>query len=152
MKKIILLILLMIPVVVIGQSRDKKRNITDSILQRVDSILVVGNALVNHIEEDLSLKNRYKLYSTQNIYNFLELDTKTGIIKQVQWNLDSDKEGSLYINYEDLNMGEGFGSGTFELYSTQNIYQFILLDKVTGRKWHIQWGFGEGQRWIRRIW
>lgn len=152
MKKIVLFILLMLPVAVFSQSKMNQSNFADSVLQRIDSMLVMGYALVDHIETDLSLKNRYKLYPTQNIYNFLELDTKTGIIKQVQWNLDSGKEGSLYINSEDLNIGTGEGSGTFELYSTQNIYQFILLNKVTGRIWHVQWGFEDAKRWIRRIW
>ena len=141
MKKIVLFILLMLPVAVFCQSKMRVSNYTDSVLQRIDSMLVMGYALVDHIETDLSIKNRYKLYPTQNIYNFLELDTKTGIIKQVQWNLDSDKEGTVYINRKDLDFGMGEGSGTFELYSTQNIYQFILLNKVTGNMWHVQWGF-----------
>lgn len=103
------------------------------------------------IELDLSLKNRYKLYQTENIYTFLELDTKTGQIKQVQWSLDSDNEGSIIINGEDLTYGYGYGSGSFELYPTKNMYQFILLDKTNGRKWHIQWGMEDKKRWIRRI-
>ena len=152
MKKIVLFILLMLPVAVFSQSKMRVSNYTDSVLQRIDSMLVMGYALVEHIETDLSIKNRYKLHPTQNIYNFLELDTKTGIIKQVQWNLDSDKEGTVYINRKDLDFGMGEGSGTFELYSTQNIYQFILLNKVTGSMWHVQWGFEDEKRWIRRIW
>lgn len=43
-------------------------------------------------------------------------------------------------------------AGNFELYPTQNMYQFLLLDKVTGRTWHVQWGFEEKERWIQRIW
>ncbi len=58
----------------------------------------------------------------------------------------------MFINSEDLSIGEGYyGPGTFELYPTSNMFQFILIDKVYGRKWHIQWGMEEDKRWIRRI-
>lgn len=63
--------------------------------------------------------------------------------------LDDDKEGSATLNNEDLSLGTG--CGTFELYPTKNIYQFLLLDKVTGRRWHVQWGFESSKRWIKRI-
>ena len=76
-------------------------------------------------------------------------DTMTGKIEIVQWSLDDDKEGSATLNDEDLSLGTG--CGTFELYPTKNIYQFLLLDKVTGRRWHVQWGFESSKRWIKRI-
>ena len=98
-----------------------------------------------------SLKERYKLYQTENIYTFLQLDTKTGMIEQVQWSLDSDNEGSVTINSDDLTYGFGYGSGSFELYPTKNMYQFILIDKTCGKKWHVQWGMESSKRWIRRI-
>ena len=123
----------------------------DSLLVKIDSLLQANNSLLDHIELNLSLKQRYKLYPTENIYNFLQLDTKTGIIEQVQWSLDSDNEGSVSINSEDLTYGFGYGSGSFELYPTKNMYQFLLLDKTTGRKWHVQWGMKSSERWIRRI-
>lgn len=146
MKIRILLFFLMIPLATFA---DKKVRI-DSIQVVRDSIMLAKIRLVEQIEIDLSLKNRYKLYQTENIYTFLELDTKTGRINQVQWSLDAEKEGSIEINDEDLSMG--YGSGTFELYPTKNMYQFILLDKTDGRKWHVQWGIGNKNRWIRRIW
>ena len=118
---------------------------------RNDTLMEVYAQWLQQIELDLSLKNRYKLYQTENIYTFLQLDTKTGMIEQVQWSLDSDNEGSVSINNEDLTYGFGYGSGSFELYPTKNMYQFILLDKTNGNKWHVQWGMKSSERWIRRI-
>ena len=92
------------------------------------------------------------MYQTENIYNLLMLDTKTGKIEQVQWSLNSSEECSVDINSEDLSGYNSYGSGSFELYPTKNMYQFILLDKTSGRKWHVQWGTGKYDRWIRRIW
>jgi hypothetical protein len=106
---------------------------------------------LEQIELDNSLKNRYKIYPTDNIYTLLQLDTKTGMIEQVQWSLESSNEGSVTINGEDLTSGYGYGSNSFELYPTKNMYQFILLDKTTGKKWHVQWGMKASERWIRRI-
>lgn len=123
----------------------------DSVLNRIDSLVQITNAWLEQIELDHSLKQRYKLYQTENIYTLLQLDTKTGMIEQVQWSLDSENEGSVTINNDDLNYGFGHGSGSFELYSTKNMYQFILLDKTSGRKWHVQWGMKTKERWIRRI-
>lgn len=124
----------------------------DSLLSQIDTLIMINNQLLEHIDIDLSLKNRFKLYPTDNLYTLLELDSKTGKIKQVQWSLDSDSEGTFTINNEDLSYGMGYGSDSFELYPTKNMYQFILIDKTDGRKWHVQWGTGgDKSRWIRRI-
>ena len=60
---------------------------SDSILSRVDSLIQVTNMWLEQIELDNSLKNRYKMYPTDNIYTLFQLDTKTGMIEQVQWSV-----------------------------------------------------------------
>lgn len=128
---------------------------TDSVSTKSPTI----DERLNNIEQrleivdiDLSLKNRYKLYPTENIYTLLKLDTKTGKIWQVQWSLESENEGTWIINSDDLtSWSGGYGSNSFELYPTLNMYQFILIDKTDGRMWHVQWGIGDKKRWIRRI-
>ena len=114
-----------------------------------DSTLTKICALLEDVDTRIHGLDRYKLYPTENIYNLLQLDTATGKIDIVQWSLDDDKEGSITLNSENLSLGTG--CGTFELYPTKNMYQFILLDKVYGRKWHVQWGFESSKRWIKRI-
>ena len=123
----------------------------DSLLSQIDTLLMINNQLLEHLEINSSLKGRYKLYQTEYIYTLLQLDTKTGMIEQFQWSLDSDNEGSVSINSDDLTYGLGYGSGSFELYPTKNMYQFILINKTTGQKWHVQWGMESSKRWIRRI-
>ena len=119
----------------------------DSLLTRIEKFMQANNER----QENLNQNGRYKLYQTENIYNLLQLDTKTGMIKIVQWSLDSTEEFSTYINDTDLSYGFDYGSGCFELYPTKNMYQFILIDKSDGRKWHVQWGHKKAERWIRRI-
>lgn len=134
---------------------------TDSVSAEIDTIKppTIEERLAN-IEQrlevldiDLSLKNRFKMYKTENLYNLLKLDTKTGKVWQVQWYLDdASREGTWVINDADLSLGEGYGSNSFELYPTNNMYQFILIDKTNGRMWHLQWGTGGNKdRWIKRI-
>ena len=149
----------MIPFLGMAQTVGKKQESTSSsqgkniyaLLSKIDTVLTINNMLLEQIEIDSSLKGRFKLYKTENNFNFLELDTKTGKIKQVQWSLDEKNEGSSVINNVDLSWGTGYGSGSFELYPTSNIFQFILIDKTNGRKWHVQWGLENANRWIRYI-
>lgn len=156
MKKAMSCLLLSCSIVCMAQtSVDYERRI-DSLMTKIDTLVQINNQLLEHLDIDLSLKDRYKLYQTENIYTLLELDTKTGIIKQVQWTVDRDGyEGTWYINSEDLSRyyswEESYGSGTFELYPTKNMYQFILINQTNGLKWHVQWGIGDSKRWIRRI-
>ena len=141
MKKYVLFIMSII-IAINGCSQTTKNDVCDSTLTSISKQLEV-------IEFRINGMNRFKLYPTENIYTFLKLDTATGKIDQLQWSLESDNEGSVPINSDDLSLDSG--CGTFELYPTMNMYQFILLDKVSGRQWHIQWGMKSSQRWIRRF-
>ena len=146
MKKLIIIFyLFLIPLCTFAQNEST----TPQAKTANDSTLIKIHALLEDIDFRMHGLDRYKLYPTENIYNFLQLDTMTGKIEIVQWSLDDDKEGSATLNNEDLSLGTG--CGTFELYPTKNIYQFLLLDKVTGRRWHVQWGFESSKRWIKRI-
>ena len=147
MKKI-LVILALVASAAMVMAQDEN---TATSIQKTDSILENINAWLEQIELDLSLKQRFRLYPTENMYTFLRLDTKTGKIDKVQWNLDTNKEFITSINSSDLSYGEGYGSNSFELCPTQNMYQFLLIDKTDGRTWHVQWGMNASERWIRRI-
>ena len=136
-----------------AQEKEKHQEEIAHLIERVDSILQMSNLWLQYIETNQSIRQRFKLYETENIYTFLQLDTKTGKIEQVQWSLDEDKEFSVSINDVDLSRfgSRYYESGSFELYPTKNMYQFILLDKEDGRKWHVQWGMDRNKRWIKRI-
>ncbi len=120
--------------------------------ERSDSTILLSSTNLNNDEFKVGNIIRYKLYPTDNMYTFLKLDTKTGKIEQLHWSLGTDyyeHEFTVYISNVDLSLNDE--SGVFELYPTQNMYQFILLDKTTGRSWHVQWGMEASKRWIRPI-
>jgi hypothetical protein len=96
--------------------------------------------------------DRYKIYPTSNMYNFIKLDTRTGVIRRIQWDLKDNKRYETSISYKILvGIDDEWKNGRFEVYPTQNIYNFLLLDKINGRTWQFQWGFDANENWIERI-
>ena len=162
MKKLLILIFLSVSASVFSQEMDTLNIDTLNIQPQpvkipIDSILMDISDNISEMEYRLramqvqlryEVQPRYKMYGTENMYNLLKLDTQTGRIWQVQWYLnDDDKEGTWTINGADLS----WYNSRFELYPTQNMYQFILLDQTYGRTWHVQWGIGDKKRWIKEI-
>lgn len=81
----------------------------------------------------------FKLYPTGNIWNFLKLDTRNGKIWQVQFSVESEEyRYELPLNPVSLS-SNWKETGRFELYPTQNLYNFILLDAIDGKMWQVQW-------------
>ena len=92
--------------------------------------------LISFGQEDIE---RYKLYPTENMWIFLELDSATGLVWQVQYNVkDEDKRFKTILNDIILNDSEQL-NGRWKLYPTQNMYQFLLVDVMGGAVIQIQW-------------
>ncbi len=152
MKYFFSIILLFIPFCIFSQTDSISSVHVDSIspknMEDSESLLeLLSDIRYNQDREYES--NRYKIYPTENIYILIKLDTQTGKLELIQWSLKSKDEFSAILSNEDLSWYNGLNS--FELYPTKNMYQFILLDKATGRNWHVQWGTKSSERWIRRI-
>src|ERR1700761_2640418 len=81
----------------------------------------------------------YRLFSTQNIYTFIKLNTRNGQLWQVQWGMDIQHRFESTLGYAIVKENEE-KNGRFFLYPTTNIYTFILLDQTNGRTWQVQWG------------
>lgn len=96
-------------------------------------------------------EENFKLYPTENMWIFLKLDTRTGKIWQVQYSVNSDSYGEEIVNDWDLTNGSNEKAGRFELYPTQNMYNFILLDKKEGFVAQVQWSMNADNRGLVRI-
>lgn len=114
------------------------------------------------VELERYIKNQqlcpeYELYATDNMWTFIELDTVTGAVYQVQYSTQGpDYRFRTSISYEDLRDSSYEHKdrripGRFKLYKTQNMYIFILLDSVDGRTWQVQWSTDKKERCIIRI-
>lgn len=104
---------------------------------------------LNYLYEYSTVQN-FKLYPTQNMWNFLKLDTRTGEIWQVQYGVEGDEyRHETELNNKDLTYGQNTKPGRFRLHPTSNRHNFILLDCEDGRIWQVQWDLG---RIYRGIW
>lgn len=95
-------------------------------------------------------KPTFKLYPTQNMWNFLKLNTCTGQISIVQYTVNEDDKRFEYSlnNTSLIAQGERLMPGRFELTETQNRWNYILLDQVTGAVYQVQWSFEEENRFV----
>ena len=91
---------------------------------------------------------RFKMFATDNIWTFLKLDTRTGLIWQVQYSIDESFRGELELNTQSLVSEGETENGRFTLYPTKNMYTFILLDQKDGRMWQTQWSTEAKNRFI----
>ena len=81
----------------------------------------------------------YRLYPTENVYNFLKLNTRNGQINQVQFSFEESNRGETVLSNISLVSKEEEINGRFTLYPTKNAWTFILLDQVDGHTWQVQW-------------
>lgn len=88
-----------------------------------------------------SISGRYNLNETQNMRTFIMLDSFTGKAWQIQFST----KGTDYMFYTPINrVSLSYPSSLdnwrdrFQLFQTQNMWNFILLDSYTGRLWQVQ--------------
>jgi len=90
----------------------------------------------------------YRLFRTQNIWAFLELETATGRIWQVHFDINGNNRAQVVLNTRNLAEGRDIIHGRFTLHPTQNINTFILHDQIDGRTWQVQWSNNSRDRLI----
>lgn len=82
----------------------------------------------------------------------MKLDTKTGRVWQVQYAINSNSRIQSQFVSVRLSWDEDWGAlsniGRFELYPTQNMYTFLLMDKKLGTIWQIQWSTDPDNRGV----
>ena len=91
---------------------------------------------------------RYKLYKTDNLYNLIKLDTATGKLWQVQYSMNKSSD-AMVVPIDNTSLvpdGIELRAGRFELYPTNNMYTFILLDTDDGFAYQVQWSTNPKQR------
>lgn len=94
----------------------------------------------------------YKLYPTKNMWTFIKLNTSNGQMWQVQFAINEEgKRGEDILSLSRLASGKEAVNGRFELYPTENMYNYILLDQMDGRSWQVQWSFDYMNRGILPI-
>jgi len=111
-----------------------------------------GTTIDSRLNENVSAQNQdaviYRLFPTQNMWTFIKLNTRNGQMWQVQFDVEGDNRLETFLNIASLVSKEKEVNGRFMLYSTQNIYTFILLDQLDGKMWQVQWSIEFKERLI----
>lgn len=144
MKKILCLILCVVSFLFASANND---SINSEVLSYKDSLLFEQ---LQVFQEQLR-EPMYKLYPTQNMYTFLELNTGTGQIWIVQWSTSGNRMKYILDIEERIYVWDDKIAGRFELYPTENMYNFVLLDNIKGDCWQVQWNFDVDKRFVTRI-
>ena len=122
---------------------------TDSTVVQKDSTIAQIKALLEKQAE----VGRFKVYRTTNTYNSLRLDTATGAISALQIGMNKESDRMAYLISERVISDDAeLIIGRFELYPTNNNYNFILLDTIYGYAYQVQWSTKENERGSWRIW
>jgi hypothetical protein len=93
----------------------------------------------------------FRLFPTTNMWIFIKLDTRNGLLWQVQYSLNPENRMVTYLNLDRLASVNEELKDRFTLYPTQNMYNFILLDQVNGKTWQVQWSTEYANRGISPI-
>lgn len=93
--------------------------------------------VVDNVKEILG--SNFRLFPTTNMWTFIKLDTRNGMMWQVQYSLNSEGRMVTSLNLEPLISLDKEVKDRFTLYPTQNMYNFILLDQISGKTWQVQW-------------
>ena len=133
----------------------------------IDSLIQEVHALRQELHETDSIialyfdgiymnidKPRFKIYQTENTYNLLKVDTRTGSVWQVQYRMKGVSAQTVPINYMGslgVVRDEDGWDGRFELYPTKNMYTFILIDSGSGATFQVQWGTEPDYRFMERL-
>lgn len=95
---------------------------------------------------------RFQLFETQNMWTFILLDTTDGRAWQCVYSVSEDSiRGKFVINPVPLKLGTETNPGRFTLISTENMWNFILLDQDTGNTWQLQYSMDDDYRFILPI-
>ena len=93
----------------------------------------------------------YRLFETSNIWTFILLNTTNGRAWQVNYSLNDSPVMRLVINDDSLlPQGVAPRNGRFTLYPTNNMYNFMLLDREDSRIWQLQWAHDSEKRGLVR--
>lgn len=101
-------------------------------------------------QNNVSDKPIYQLFPTKNYWTFIKLDTRNGKMWQVHFSVeDDDNTGQLILNSLPLVFdSEKEINGRFTLYPTENMYNFLLLDQISGIVVQVQWSLEAKKRGI----
>ena len=141
MRKIVIVLLFVCGIVGFGKAQSTTTSTEDGFYKNLN-LTAKDSLTFDYFEVFLSQlrEPRYQLFKTQNKWIFLKLDTMTGQLWMVQYSLENN--AGEFVLDTSKRISDYFDEpicGRFTLYSTDNMFNFILLDQIDGRCWQVQW-------------
>lgn len=90
----------------------------------------------------------FRLFETRNNWNYIMLDTITGKMWMIQYDIQGNNRGGTILSDVNLAKDKEEIVGRFTLYPTANTWTFILLDQYEGATWQVQWSFEKENRFV----
>ena len=112
---------------------------------------IIDSATVAQMQEETMSLPRYKMFKTENNFILLKLDTRTGKVWMTQFRSSTTNNLELPVDYLSLEYSWNSWNGRFDMYATNNIYKFIVLDTYTGKTYLLQWNTESDRRFIEPI-
>ena len=81
----------------------------------------------------------FRLFETSNLWTFIMLDTLTGKMWLIQYDVQGNNRGGIVLSDKNLATDKEEIVGRFTLYPTSNNWNFILIDQYEGNTWQVQW-------------
>ena len=83
----------------------------------------------------------FRLFETSNLWTFIMLDTLTGKMWLIQYDVQGNNRGGRILSDKNLAADKEEIVGRFTLYPTSNNWNFILIDQYEGSTWQVQWSW-----------
>lgn len=111
----------------------------------------VDSAFLADMQQTTKILPRYKMYKTENNFILLKMDTRTGKVWMTQFRSGSTQNMEIPVSYYVIEREHDSWNGRFEMYATNNIYKFIIVDTYLGDTYLLQWNSEYDKRFIEKI-
>ncbi|MFV0378865.1 MAG: hypothetical protein ACK5JD_16365 [Mangrovibacterium sp.] len=81
----------------------------------------------------------YRIFPTVNMWYFIKLNTRTGQMWQVEFDLKKTEQLGDPLNRLSLVEEHEEVDNRFTLYPTHSNWSFLLLDQLSGKIWQVNW-------------
>ena len=107
----------------------------------LSAILAVAQTNVEEIRPQFyqNPNAEYWLYPTRNMWAYIELDTRSGMMWVVAYSVNGLPVRRTLSYRVLIDSNDELKPGRFALFATTNMWNFILIDTKTGKTYQVQW-------------
>ena len=156
MKKLlfILLLLMFTPLVSFGQQDIERFKIYDTTNSYISLMLDTMTGESWMVQIGLIDSDAVRIVINDYQYSYSEETAKQkyeDALKTWEDDPDEEEDKNWYKPTWEFYKNKMGVVGQYELYPTNNMYNFIMVDVINGETWQVQWNFDKEKRFAQRI-